>query len=248
VSTTERNKWVVLVLVCLAQFMVILDSTIVNVALPSIQEDLGFSQSNLAWVVNAYLIPFGGLLLLAGRLGDLLGQRRVFLVGLAIFTVASALCAASPDQGVLIGARFIQGIGGALSSAVIRSAAIAVAAASRMRRTRRNSSNVSSRWKSTMKLSASSSSRGSRLVTYVPSPRRTSRMLTRDSARTASRSELRDSPRSAARSASRGSRSPARSAPDVIMALIFSMASSVTAKPCLRRPVPPGEIRCLPRV
>src|SRR6201993_3101163 len=90
-----------------------------------------------------------------------------------------------------------------------------------------------------MKLSASSSSRGSRLVTYVPSPRRTSRMLTRDSARTASRSELRDSPRSAARSASRGSRSPARSAPDVIMALIFSMASSVTAKPCLRRPVLP---------
>src|SRR6185437_10409340 len=117
-----------------------------------------------------------------------------------------------------------------LSSAVIRSAAIAVAAGSRMRRTRRNSSNVLSRWKSTMKLSASSSSRGSRLVTYVPSPRRTSRMLTRDSARTASRSELRDSPRSAARSASRGSRSPARSAPDVIMALIFSMASSVTAK------------------
>ena len=90
-----------------------------NVALPSIQEDLGFSQSNLAWVVNAYLIPFGGLLLLAGRLGDLLGQRRVFLVGLGIFTVASALCAASPDQAVLIGARFIQGIGGALSSAVI---------------------------------------------------------------------------------------------------------------------------------
>src|SRR5690349_10928061 len=126
-----------------------------------------------------------------------------------------------------------------LSSAVIRSAAIAVAAGSRMRRTRRNSSSVSSPWKSTMKLSASSSSRGSRLVTYVPSPRRTSRMLTRDRARTASRSELRDSPRSAARSASRGSRSPARSAPDVIMALIFSMASSVTAKPCLRHPVPP---------
>ncbi len=99
--------------------MIVLDGTIVNVALPSIQEDLGFSQANLAWVVNAYLIPFGGLLLLAGRLGDLLGQRRVFLVGLAIFTVASALCAASPDQGVLIGARFIQGIGGALASAVI---------------------------------------------------------------------------------------------------------------------------------
>src|SRR5271169_1686507 len=115
------------------------------------------------------------------------------------------------------------------SSLVIRSAAIAVAAGSRMRRTRRNSSSVSSRWKSTMKLSASSSRRGSRLVTYVPSPRRTSRMFTRDSARTASRSELRESPSSAARSASRGSRSPARSAPEVIMPLIFSMASSVTA-------------------
>jgi len=99
--------------------MIVLDGTIVNVALPSIQDSLGFSQANLAWVVNAYLIPFGGLLLLAGRLGDLLGQRRVFLVGLTIFTGASLLCAASPTQAVLVGARFIQGIGGALSSAVI---------------------------------------------------------------------------------------------------------------------------------
>jgi EmrB/QacA subfamily drug resistance transporter len=99
--------------------MIVLDGTIVNVALPSIQDSLGFSQANLAWVVNAYLIPFGGLLLLAGRLGDLLGQRRVFLVGLTIFTGASLLCAASPAQAVLVGARFIQGIGGALSSAVI---------------------------------------------------------------------------------------------------------------------------------
>jgi EmrB/QacA subfamily drug resistance transporter len=115
----DHNRWPALYVLCAGMLMIVLDATIVNVALPSIQESLGFSQSNLAWVVNAYLIPFGGLLLLAGRLGDLLGQRRVFLVGLTIFTAASLLCAASPDQGVLIGARFIQGIGGALSSAVI---------------------------------------------------------------------------------------------------------------------------------
>jgi EmrB/QacA subfamily drug resistance transporter len=119
VAPADRNRWIALYVLCAGMLMIVLDATIVNVALPSIQEDLHFSQSNLAWVVNAYLIPFGGLLLLAGRLGDLFGQRRVFIVGLAIFTVASALCAASPDQGVLIGARFIQGIGGALASAVI---------------------------------------------------------------------------------------------------------------------------------
>ena len=83
--------------------MIVLDATIVNVALPSIQDDLGFSQSNLAWVVNAYLIAFGGLLLLAGRIGDLIGQRRVFLVGLAVFTAASLLCAMAQSQGMLIG-------------------------------------------------------------------------------------------------------------------------------------------------
>jgi EmrB/QacA subfamily drug resistance transporter len=99
--------------------MIVLDITIVNVALPSIQSDLGFSQNDLAWVVNAYLIPFGGLLLLAGRVGDLIGQRRVFLTGLAVFTGASALCALAQTQEMLIGARFIQGIGGALTSAVI---------------------------------------------------------------------------------------------------------------------------------
>ena len=99
--------------------MIVLDATIVNVALPSIQEDLGFSQSNLAWVVNAYLIAFGGLLLLAGRIGDLVGQRRVFLTGLAVFTSASLLCAVAQTQGMLIGARFIQGAGGAIASAVI---------------------------------------------------------------------------------------------------------------------------------
>ena len=99
--------------------MIVLDATIVNVALPSIQDDLGFSQSNLAWVVNAYLIAFGGLLLLAGRIGDLVGQRRIFLLGLAVFTGASVLCAVAQSQGLLIGARFVQGVGGALSSAVI---------------------------------------------------------------------------------------------------------------------------------
>jgi EmrB/QacA subfamily drug resistance transporter len=99
--------------------MIVLDATIVNVALPSMQDDLGFSQSNLAWVVNAYLIAFGGLLLLAGRLGDLIGQRRVFLTGLAVFTSASLLCAIAQSQGVLVGARFVQGVGGALTSAVI---------------------------------------------------------------------------------------------------------------------------------
>ena len=118
-TTTDKNRWLALYVLCAGMLMIVLDATIVNVALPSIQEDLDFSQANLAWVVNAYMIPFGGLLLLAGRLGDLLGQRRVFIFGLAVFTVASALCAASPDQGVLIGARFIQGVGGALASAVI---------------------------------------------------------------------------------------------------------------------------------
>jgi EmrB/QacA subfamily drug resistance transporter len=118
-STTDRARWVALVVLCAGFLMIILDQTIVNVALPSIQDDLGFSQSNLAWVVNAYLIAFGGLLLLAGRLGDLIGRRRVFLTGLTIFTVASLLCGVAQSQEVLIGARFIQGAGGALTSAVI---------------------------------------------------------------------------------------------------------------------------------
>ncbi len=118
-DTTDRRRWLALYVLCAGMLMIVLDATIVNVALPSIQDSLGFSQSNLAWVVNAYLIPFGGLLLLAGRMGDLIGQRRVFLVGLAIFTAASLLCAASESQEMLIGARFVQGIGGALASAVI---------------------------------------------------------------------------------------------------------------------------------
>ena len=99
--------------------MIVIDMTIVNVALPSIQDDLGFTQANLAWVINAYLIPFGGLLLLAGRFGDLVGQRRVYLIGLAVFTAASVLCALAQSPGMLIGARFVQGIGGALTSAVV---------------------------------------------------------------------------------------------------------------------------------
>jgi EmrB/QacA subfamily drug resistance transporter len=116
---SDRNRWLALYVLCVGMLMIVLDSTIVNVALPSIQDDLGFSQNDLAWVVNAYLVAFGGLLLLAGRIGDLIGQRRIFLVGLVVFTGASLLCALAQSQGLLIGARFIQGIGGALTSAVI---------------------------------------------------------------------------------------------------------------------------------
>jgi EmrB/QacA subfamily drug resistance transporter len=118
-AENDKTRWLALYVLCAGMLMIVLDATIVNVALPSIQDDLDFSQSNLAWVVNAYMIPFGGLLLLAGRMGDLLGQRRVFLLGLTIFTGASLLCAASVSQEMLVGARFIQGIGGALASAVI---------------------------------------------------------------------------------------------------------------------------------
>src|SRR4051812_29982975 len=116
---TQDSRWLALVVLCAGMLMIILDQTIVNVALPSIQRDLGFSQSGLAWVVNAYLIAFGGLLLLAGRLGDLIGRRRVFLAGLAVFTVASLLCGLATSQAWLIAARFVQGVGGALGSAVI---------------------------------------------------------------------------------------------------------------------------------
>ena len=116
---TDRNRWLALYVLCAGMLMIVLDITIVNVALPSIKDDLGFSQSDLAWVVNGYLIPFGGLLLLAGRFGDLVGQRRVFLTGLAVFVCASLLCAVSQSQEMLVGARFVQGIGGALTSAVI---------------------------------------------------------------------------------------------------------------------------------
>jgi EmrB/QacA subfamily drug resistance transporter len=106
-------------IVCLAQLMIVLDVTIVNVALPSIQRDLHFSQSNLTWVVNAFLVTFGSLLLLAGRLGDLAGRKRVFLAGLTVFTAASLVCGLAPSQGVLIAARFVQGIGAAAQASVI---------------------------------------------------------------------------------------------------------------------------------
>ena len=115
----DRRRWMALVVLCVGMLMIVLDATIVNVALPTIQRDLGFSQSSLAWVVNAYLIAFGGLLLLAGRLGDLIGRRRIFLTGLAVFTGASLLCGLAQSEGLLIGARFVQGIGGAMTSGVI---------------------------------------------------------------------------------------------------------------------------------
>jgi EmrB/QacA subfamily drug resistance transporter len=113
---TTTNKWVVLVLICVAQFMVILDATIVNVALPSIQKDLSLSEGNLQWIVNAYTLVFGGFLLLGGRAGDLLGRKRIFLIGLVIFTVASLLDGLSSSEGMLIGARSLQGLGAALVS------------------------------------------------------------------------------------------------------------------------------------
>ena len=118
-ATDDRSRWAALYVLCVGVLMIVLDVTVVNVALPSVQDDLGFSQSSLAWVVNAYLIAFGGLLLLAGRLGDLIGRRTVFLAGLGVFTVASLLCGLAQTQEMLIGARFLQGIGGAMSSAVI---------------------------------------------------------------------------------------------------------------------------------
>ncbi|WP_320672021.1 MFS transporter [Patulibacter defluvii] len=118
-TLSERHRWLALYVLCAGVLMIVLDATIVNVALPSIKQDLGFSDGSLSWVVNAYLIAFGGLLLLAGRLGDLFGQRRIFLLGLTAFTVSSLLCAVAQNQGMLIGARFVQGLSGALASAVV---------------------------------------------------------------------------------------------------------------------------------
>jgi EmrB/QacA subfamily drug resistance transporter len=117
--TDERSRWIALYVLCIGMLMIVLDATVVNVALPSIQEDLRFTQSSLAWVVNAYLIAFGGLLLLAGRLGDLVGRKTIFMVGLSIFTAASLLCGIAQSQEVLVVARFVQGVGGAMTSAVI---------------------------------------------------------------------------------------------------------------------------------
>jgi len=118
-ARSERRRWIALAVLCLGQLMMVLDATIVNVALPSIQRDLHFSQSNLTWVINGYLITFGGLLLLAGRMGDLVGRKRVFLAGLALFTAASILCGVATSQSMLIAARLVQGAGGAVASSVI---------------------------------------------------------------------------------------------------------------------------------
>src|SRR5216683_5891607 len=116
---SERRRWLALVVICFGQLMIVLDSTIVNVALPSIQRDLHFTQANLTWVVNGYLIAYGSLLLLAGRAGDLIGRKRVFLAGVAVFTVASGLDGLAFDSTTLIAARLLQGIGGAMSAGVI---------------------------------------------------------------------------------------------------------------------------------
>ena len=113
-----RQRWLALVVLCLGDLMIVLDTTIVNVALPSIRDDLGFSQTSLAWVVNAYLLTYGGLLLLGGRLGDLFGHRRLFLIGIGIFTFASLACGLSNSQELLVVSRAVQGIGGAIVSAV----------------------------------------------------------------------------------------------------------------------------------
>jgi EmrB/QacA subfamily drug resistance transporter len=115
---TPRSRWFALIVLCSGTLMIVLDSTIVNVALPSIRTDLGFSETSLAWVVNAYLLTFGGFLLLGGRLGDLFGNRRLFLGGISLFTLASLACGLSTSQGLLIGARAVQGLGGAVVSAV----------------------------------------------------------------------------------------------------------------------------------
>src|SRR3954469_25930073 len=115
-AKSATNPWVVLVLICFAQFMVVLDATIVNVALPSFQKDLSLSEGNLQWIVNAYTLVFGGFLLLGGRAGDLLGRKRLFLIGLVIFTGASLLDGLASSEGMLIGARALQGLGAALIS------------------------------------------------------------------------------------------------------------------------------------
>src|SRR6476620_10721603 len=114
----SRTRWLALFVLCGGTLMIVLDQTIVNVALPSIREDLGFSEASLAWVVNAYLLAFGGFLLLAGRLGDLYGQKRVFLFGIAEFTIASLLCGLANSQTFLIVPRAVQGFGGAVVSAI----------------------------------------------------------------------------------------------------------------------------------
>src|SRR5216117_3703565 len=116
--TDNRTRWLALIVLCLGDLMIVLDTTIVNVALPSIRTDLGFSETSLAWVVNAYLLTFGGFLLLGGRLGDLFGHRRLFLSGIGLFTAASLPCGLATSQEFFLGARAVQGLGGAVVSAV----------------------------------------------------------------------------------------------------------------------------------
>src|SRR3954471_5945082 len=115
-SASPTNRWLVLVIVCLAQFMVVLDATIVNVALPSIQHGLDFSSADLQWTINAYTLVFGGFLLLGGRAADLLGRRRLFMAGVALFSVASLINGLAQSSGMLIAGRALQGLGGALVS------------------------------------------------------------------------------------------------------------------------------------
>src|SRR5439155_14919510 len=118
VTMDNRTRWFALYVLCLGDLMIVLDTTIVNVALPSIGANLHFSQTSLAWVVNAYLLTFGGFLLLGGRMGDLYGYRRLFLIGISLFTVASLGCGLSTSEGMLVTARAIQGLGAAVVSAV----------------------------------------------------------------------------------------------------------------------------------
>lgn len=118
-ARSTSQLWLSLIVLCTGQMMIILDQNIVNVALPTVQRDLGFSEADLVWVVNAYVIPFGGLLLLAGRLGDLVGRKRVFLTGILMFSVASLLCGLASNAAMLIVFRFVQGVGGAVASACL---------------------------------------------------------------------------------------------------------------------------------
>src|SRR5215216_2394791 len=121
-TSSQQQKWLALALLCTVQFMVVLDVAIVNVALPSIQQDLGFSQEDLQWVISAYALLFGGFLLLGGRAADLLGRRRVFLAGLIVFSVASLLSGLAWSEGALVGSRALQGLG----SAIISPAALSI--------------------------------------------------------------------------------------------------------------------------
>src|SRR3954449_1524315 len=110
----RRNRWIALIVLCMGDLMIVLDTTIVNVALPSIKDSLGFSEASLAWVVNAYMLTFGGFMLLGGRLGDLFGHRRLFVAGIALFTAASLVCGLAESQTTLVVARGVQGLGGAI--------------------------------------------------------------------------------------------------------------------------------------